>query len=509
MRTLPTSDPSHRSLHPWRRAILLIAFFVFCPGARAEETPYLDAVRKTADALLTSALDQYGKERSGMILSVLDCETAKPTRLLPQPPFGVRHSDRTGPGGSNANLQLDLYRTLFHLGRLTGDPRYGEAAKIALVDFMKITQHPETGLLAWGEHLYWNCVEDRLGDLDPNRTHEQKRSFVFFDEMLDWNRAGALAYAEGLWNHQIADQKTGDFSRHAKYDRHDPRKGYDFPKEGGYFIDLWSQSYGATKDPRWIEPVRVLARRYLSRTNKRGLLDFDTSGEADRVNWSVTLANLSLAVDAAAAAPRMDPDTTTLLQELVEKLDRGFLGLAHRVSDPSLGFICYAFTDTGAPRPLERKQSDGYSPAWTMGYGINTTAMFALLCHTRQEQLGAGESGDAYRRLILEAARIYQTVPPDPEKSDLWAGEYGTALFAELAAFRLTRDPSFLESAKEIGDNALGVFWEKDHPLPRASSRTRHYEAITYPDTLLLALLALHEATAGLPMEVEISDLVR
>ncbi len=441
-----------------------------------------------------------------MILSVLDCATAKPVRLLPKAPFGVRHGDRTGPGGSNANLQMDLYRVLFHLSRLTGDPRYEDAAKTALIDFVATTQHPETGLLAWGEHLYWNCVEDRLGDLDPNRTHEQKRSFVFFDELLEWNRAGALAYAGGLWDHQIADQKTGDFSRHAKYDRHDPRKGYDFPKEGGYFIDIWSQAYAATGDQRWIEAVRVLAGRFLSRTNERGLLDFDTSGEADRVNWSVTLANLSLAVDAAAAAPRMDPETAELLQRLVNALDRGFLGLAHRVSDPSLGFICYAHTDSGNPRPLERKKSDGYSPAWGMGYGINTTAMFALLCHTRQEQLGVGKTGDAYRGLIMEAAKLYQGKQANLEGNDLWAGEFGTAIFAELAAFRLSRAPSYLAAAREIGDRALKVFWVKDDLLPRASSGTRHYEVITYPDTLLLAL---HEASSGLSDGVEISDLVR
>lgn len=133
-----------------------------------DDSKYLAVVKRASDVILENGRDSYGEQKSGMILSVLDRSTGKPMRLLPKAPQGVRQGDRTGPGGSNANMQQDLYRTMQHLSRLTGDARYADAVQVALADFLRITQHPDTGLLAWGEHLYWNCVADKLGDLDPN-----------------------------------------------------------------------------------------------------------------------------------------------------------------------------------------------------------------------------------------------------------------------------------------------------------------------------------------------------
>lgn len=208
--------------------------------AADSESRFLNVVRRTVDVILENGRDTHGDQQSEMIISVLDRKNGKPIRSLPRPPQGVRHSDRVGPGGSNANLQQDLYRTMLHLSRLTGDMQYEQSAR-ALRDFIQITQHPDTGLLAWGEHLYWDCIEDRLGDLDPNGTHEPKKKFIYFDLLYDLEPERTLKYAHGLWDHQIADQKTGNFSRHAKYDRHDPRRDYDFAKEGGYFIDTWSR----------------------------------------------------------------------------------------------------------------------------------------------------------------------------------------------------------------------------------------------------------------------------
>src|SRR3712207_7046321 len=49
------------------------------------------------------------------------------------------------------------------------------------------------------------------------------------------------------------------------------------------------------------------------------------------------------------------------------------------------------------------------------------------------------------------------------------------------------------KAARELADEAMGVFWDGGSPLPRTSSRKDFYEATTYPDTLLMSLLALHE----------------
>ncbi|HWA97644.1 MAG TPA: hypothetical protein VG713_04105, partial [Pirellulales bacterium] len=76
-------------------------------------------------------------------------------------------------------------------------------------------------------------------------------------------------------------------------------------------------------------------------------------------------------------------------------------------------------------------------------------------------------------------------------------------------AYRLTADTKYLDAARKLSDEALAVFWADGAVVPRASSRTKYYDVIAYPDTLLLALLAMHEAAAGLEPQVEISDLNR
>jgi hypothetical protein len=307
----------------------------------------------------------------------------------------------------------------------------------------------------------------------------------------------------------VADQATGAFARHAKYHKHDPRFDFDFEKEASYFIDTWSRAYAHTKDPVFDGAVRVIAQRYIKsdRMNKRNLLDCDTSGRPERVNKCVPLWMVSMAMECHDAATRVTPPTAEVLKESARRHDAGFLGLDHAPADPARSFVFFAFTDSGRPRPDKDKQTNGYSRAWSMGYGVNTTAMFVPLLYTRQAQLGQSYEGEPYRQLILQAADLYKTARPAADQ-DIWAGEYGLAIFTELAAYRLTGEFAYLNVARELGDLAIAALWD-DAPLPRASSKTTYYDVISYADTTMLSLLALHEAVSGLEMKVPISDITR
>lgn len=473
------------------------------------QDPYLAVVRRATDTLLAEGVDHFGPQNTAMILSLLDRKSGKPLAKLPKAPAGVRGSDRCTLSGSNANIQQDLYRVLEEMSRLTGDERYAKAAHAALIDFLRLTQQPNTGLLAWGEHLCWDCQTDQAAAAMPGDKliHEPKRDLLYFDLLYAAEPERMLKYTRGLWDHQIADQKTGDFSRHAAYDKHGPGRGYDFPKEGGYFIDTWARAYQKSKDPIFLRAIQVLAGRFLKRMNDLDLLDFDSSGKEDRRNTCIPLWMASLALECDDAADRVDPDTATLLRTLAERQDQGFLSLPHAPGDVERGFVYCAYTDSGKPRP--RYGTEGYSRHWGMGYGVNTTAMFALQCYARGQQLGKRANGEVYRRLILDAANLYSHELPDAKTMDIWAGEYGVAIFTEIAGYRLTGTQRYLESAKILADRALADLWTNNALLPKASTHTGHYEAISYPDTLMLSLLALHEHLAGLPPKVPVSALCR
>ena len=520
--------------------ILIIVSFARCSTTQEAKIPipksekYHFVVQRTLDSILVNARDIYGEEHSGMILSILRCKDGKPleesdfyttsgdstilesvvyqdTLVMPVPPFGVRKGDRTGLGGSNANLQFDLYRAMEHLSRINENPKYKSAAHDALTDFLQITQHPETGLLAWGEHLSWNCFDDCLGDqFYSGKIHEPKRKFLYFDYLYSMDPERTLKYAYGLWDHQIADKNTGDFSRHTRYDYHKPGKGADFPKEASYFIDTWARAYGKTKDPEFLRAITTIATRFLDRTNDIGLCDFDSSGEPDRINWCVTFPLLGMVIESENSLQYVDEETADVLKTLIEKLEEGFLSLSHDIQNPDKGFICYAYTDSGKPRPLERKNSNGYSRHWGMGYGIKTTSMFGLLANTRQEQLKTGKKAETYRDMVIQAAKAYQSILPDPLNDDIWAVEYGMAILLEIAAYRLTNDNSYLVTAQKLADEAITVYWrDGEYAVPRGSSLTEYYDCISGPDTLILALLALHEHMAGIEPLVEISDINR
>lgn len=488
--------------------LLMVPVTVFGQSSQATDR-YLLTVQKACDAILQHALDTYGTEQSGMILSLLDSRNGKPLNRVPEGAHGVRWSDRTGVGGSNANLQQDLYRTLYELSRMTGQDRYGKAADRALADFLRITQSPETGLLAWGEHLYWNCFEERLGDLDPNKTHEPKRLWATFDRCYELDPQRVLAYCNGLWEHQIGDQKTGNFSRHAKYHKHGSRINADFEKEASYFIHDWSRAYAYTKDVTYDRAVSVLAQRYMNILNDRNLVPIDSSGLPGRVDRSVPLWLVSMAIECADAATRMPEKTAELLTRNAQRHDAGFLALDHAPADPDKGFMFFVYVDSGKPYPDAKKKTEGYSSAWGLGYGVHSTAMFVPLLYARQQQLGDQTHAQAYRKLILDAAGLYLTSRPSDE-TDVWAGEYGVVIFTELAAYRLTGESQYLAAAEEIGDLAIKQLWSNGkRVLPNGSSKTVYYDVTTYPDTTMLALLALHEAVNGREPTVPISNIIR
>lgn len=499
-----------------RRAVLIL--LAASALAHAGEPPrpaparsrYLDVVQRSADVLLAKAIDTQGPERTGMIISVLDRRTGEPLTALTSFPNGIRLQDAIGAGGSNFNLQQDLFRALQHLSRLTGDKRYDEVVLPSLKDFLRFAQHPSTGLVAWGEHLYWDCFTDTVGDApaSPTNTHEQKRKYIYFDDHYTHDPDRALKYARGLWYHQIYDRTTGNFSRHTKFNRHAPQKDYDFAKEGSFYIDVWSRAYDYTREPVFKEAVTVLANRYVGKMNERHLMNFDSSTAVDRVNLCWVAWMLSLAMECHDSARRMDAETAKLLRELAARQDEGFLRLEH-FPDAAHGFIALAFTDTGKVRPDSKRKTNGYSQDWGLGYGLNTTSMFALLVNTRQAQVGPGQTQTAYRQLLLKAADLYKQVAPDPAAADIWAGEYGMAVMVQLAAYRISKDGSYLEAARKLADAAIEVFWGADGVLPRASSKTDYYDVLTSTDTLLLSLLALHEEVSGLKPEVPLSDIVR
>jgi hypothetical protein len=514
--------------------------------ARADEpADYLGVVRRYADTMIERGRDSFGPEKGHVFLSALDRRTLAPLTTRPAAPAGVREGDRCGPAGGplvGANPQTDenLYRILYALSDVTGDERYRDAADEALQWFLTSTASPRTRLLPWGEHLSWNTLEDEVASAHPEPMHEFARPWVLWDRCFDLAPDASRNFAAALWNVQVGDRMTGAFDRHAHFDRYQPRTGHDFPRHGGFYIATWAQAYARTKERTFLTAIDTLVARFeRKRHPETGLIN---AWADEPIAWPPS--ELSLAIDCHRAADLVPDPFAGRLRNFAAREDEVFLALGHEPA--GRGFVVTTARDNA--RPLDKDKWEAHSTPWGAAYGNSTTGMLALMCLARYEQ----ENRPEYRELIVAAGDAYCRADLDTDR-DLWPMPVGHAISTLLAAHLLTSghrgsgfppessqdtllapdrstsgDPDLAESCRpaadengegaapknvandpdtvaasrpagvadyltrgrHLADRAVEIFWG-GCPLPRASSRSDHYESITGADTLALALLHL------------------
>jgi len=451
-------------------------------GRGVPSSPFLPVVYRYADALLEHGRDKYGPHKSGLLLSALDRRTLTPLESRPPAPAGIREGDRPGPHdgplvGANPQLDQNQLRLLYTLYGLSRKQAYVDAADGELSWFLKNTQSSSTGLLPWGEHLSWNVMTDQVASGHRDPVHEFARPWVLWDKCFELAPDASKRFAVGLWRSQIADHETGAFNRHAPFDKSGPTDGMDFPRHAGFFIRTWAEAYHYTKDKMFLQAIDVLLTRYeRKRHPATGLIELRT-GKPD----AHLCSTLSLAIDCDGASRRVPEPLATRLANFAACEDQIFCSLPHDLKGKQ-GFVAVVDRATAAP-------TAGATSPWDAKYGAYTTAMVAMMCVSRYENGGPVK----YRDLIADAADVYLDSLPD-EKMDAWPMTFGQAISLELAAFRATSRGAYHLRAFELGKVAVDRFWG-DCPLPRASLKTDHYESITGPDTLALALVQLHLST--------------
>jgi hypothetical protein len=435
--------------------LLLASVLVSQAAESSSSASFLQVVRSYADAMIEHGRDTYGPQKSGLLLSALDRTTLKPLEVRPSPPAGIRRGDRPGRAwsamnGANPQLDQNLLRVFYTLTAITGDPRYAAVADEELAWFFHNTLSPRTSLLPWGEHLSWDVIHDAPISGGDELFHEFARPWVLWERCFKVAPEPSTKFALGLWEHQIANHQTGGFDRHAPYHEHGPVDGKDFPRHAAFYIGTWCYAWKHTGNETFLRAIETLLARFeRKRVQKDGSLSF-------------TLGPLDLEI-AAALVP----------EPLAGRL-RAFAGQE----------------DELLLRDLRAQM--GNLPKWQTGYASGTLASWAMLCLGRYEQTAK----EPFRDALVEMADAYLNSQPE-EDVDAWPMPVGHAISTQVAAHRLTRKPVYLDQARRFARMAVELFWQ-DNPLPRASLKTGHYEAITGADSLALALLEVHAAEHGL-----------
>lgn len=468
-----------------------------------DQTNHLDIVRRYADTMIEHGRDRYGTVHSPLFAVALDRKTLKLPEKPPANIAGIRSGDRTLTG-ANPMHDLNLYQTLYALTKVTGDRHYAAEADKALKWFFQNCQSPK-GLMAWGEHQGWDFRTE--SSTAPKAPHEFYRPWVFWDRCFELAPEPCQRFAIGLWNHQIADQKTGAFSRHAMdiWDATKPsaRKGYEFPRHGGFYIATWAAAYERTKDPEMLKAIECLVDSFAARRNKiTGIIPAESN--TPELVWPQS--NLSLAIDLVESAKKVPEPLAKKMLALATSIDDTFLACKHELGPDGNGFLkavrasTLEPTDTDTARGRTKTPSrSSFTRTWETGYGEATDAQVAMLCLSRLQQC----QRDGLKQLFLAAAKRYLQRDPDLSIT-LYPGALADAIGVLVGAFRLTGDTAYLARADKFAQIAVEVFW-KDSPLPRASSKHDHYEAITRADTLAMVLLDLWATQANPHLNLDLA----
>ncbi len=454
--------------------------------AANKQYDYLGIVKAYANTMIEHGRDIYGKQPTPLFAVALDRKTLNPG-LFPTIE-GIREHDRCTTGANPMHDQ-NLYQVFYALTKITGEKTYSEEADKTLLFFFKNCQSPATGLLAWGEHMGWDFYKDKVhGD-----THEFFRPWVLWNQCYKLAPDAIIAFAKGLWDHQIDNQQTGEFSRHAGWVKHRTGGQNEYPRHGGFYISTWAMAYRLTRDDLYTDAVETLVAMYnrLS-SDKTGAIPCSSNPERARIMWPES--NLSLAVDLTAAAPAFPEALRAKMLARAATTDKVYLSLKHDLTTDGIGFVAGADIHTLEART---KGNWTHTRLWATGYGKVTDAQVANLCYLRYDQLSDRTEKQSYRKLILQCADRYLKSTPDLART-IYPGPMGDVIFHLMAAYAITGDSKYLKRAELFAKIAIDCFLTEDSALPKASSRHDHYEAITRADTMMMALLKLWQ-TQNMP----------
>jgi hypothetical protein len=441
-------------------------------AAAGQATPddYLRQVRAYADCMLAQGRDRYGQVQSPLLAECLDRHTLRLLQgealqgvaAIPFTAWGIRPHDRMLTAANPMHCE-GLYLVLYALANVTGQSRYGAEADRSLRFFFEHCQSPATGLFYWGEHAGWDLNRDAPMEGRAANTHEFYRPWEL------WDRSYALApqacerFARGLWEHQIGDHRTGDYSRHASIDKHGPGTEAPYARHGGFYITTWAKAYEKTGDRVFLQAIETVVDLQERARLGEGMLVGGSKKKGSRTKQDLNLA-ISL-WEAAGLVP--DP--------LAAKLRK-----ASTAND-----------DPAARVKLTAWAADKVAAAgnlWSAGYGGAGGEIAGPAC-VRMLRWRQTRS-PVYQRAVLNAADRYLGQPID-RSYPVHPGTVGKVLLLMLAAHELSGTQRYLDGADRLAAEATKLFLGDGCPLPKASHAHDHYEAVTGADTLMMALLEL------------------
>jgi hypothetical protein len=267
-------------------------------------------------------------------------------------------------------------------------------------------------------------------------------------------------------------------------------------------IERWADAYNRKENlnherrEELLTAIEVLFRRMEENTKltKSGLLPAGRSSEGDHINVVWLTSNLELARCLEIAAHLVESALAARMKKFALQQDINFLNAPHKIDSIGGGFAVTLHAETGKPRT--RSMNKPYTSEWGSGYGYGPHAGTANLCYQRYLKLNSEYPDLAlkYRLLMLMAANKYLKASPDTSQL-LKPDVFSSVIKLMLNSYAMTGDAIYLDRANYFGQLGVEIFLPDGLPLPRATNRHHHYEAMTGGPAFMFDLLKIHLVT--------------
>jgi pectate lyase len=229
---------------------------------------YLDAVRTFADNVLKYGRDTYGPKHTPLLVDGLNIHTREPVKWRYGGEVWVL---------SNLASQQTLMRTLDGLSKMTGDPKYRQAA-VNAIEYAFENLRSDNGLLYWGGHLVYDARTDKVcmfTDSGYAYLHELKYHFPYYELMWEVNPEATRTFIESFWSAHIMDWSNLAMNRHGSTREHLSRPWEHEYKGGPVFFTSRGLSFSNTGSDLFYA----------------GSMLYKLSGQREPLVWSKRLAH--------------------------------------------------------------------------------------------------------------------------------------------------------------------------------------------------------------------------
>jgi hypothetical protein len=465
------------------------SFALLAPGlllARKTSPPvWLERTRIFADTLLRAGRDTVGPVRTPAWAGVIDTRNwTVPVAGVPPPP-GIRPGDRA-LGGANLFHDSATLRVFLALSKRTGDARYARAAREYMRWFLSACRSPQNGLLAWGEHLYYDFTRDAVAV--ERKSHELLEWTPPWDLLWETDPRAVAGAIAGLRYHHFEDTPGSLYNRHAWFDRaeHQPRKGSQpWIKHSGLYAHAFAFLHAKTREKKWLDWAVGEAGIYWDRRHPvTGL----TLGCIDDPRPTSKVASVQIA----------------LLAYWLRKA--GQVLPAEPLFRERAGQFIHAW---------EKYGYDTKRRAWRSGVELDGTAFGNQtvdvwhFAYGESELLPYGRIAayfaalDADRVMADTARRVALAARETPVPADASVEGVGLALNLALDLHALDRDPQWLRDAERYATLASERFWRQEGSsgLFVRLAGDPYYEAKTCAGSLAAGLLRLDGELRGRRLE--------